>query len=78
MKKCQLQTSQLSKNKQFKQTDNYVTETEYSHRQRFSVPVRFIAARVHMTYAQAMASADAEKWKTAINEEIQALERNST
>ena len=46
--------------------------------ERFGVPVTFIADRVPMTYAQAMASADAEKWKTAINEEIQALEGNST
>ena len=46
--------------------------------ERFGIPVALIADRVPMTHEQAMTSPDAEKWKMAIDEEIQALEGNST
>lgn len=46
--------------------------------ERFGVPVAFIAERVPMTYAEAMASDDSDKWQAAIKEEMQALDENNT
>ena len=46
--------------------------------ERFGVPVAYIADCVPMTYNEAMASPEAEKWHKAISEEIQALEENNT
>ena len=45
---------------------------------RFGVPVAFFADVVPTTYNEAVASQSAEKWKLAMNEEIQALEENKT
>lgn len=45
---------------------------------RYGIPVAFFAHAVPSNYNQAVISQDAEKWKEAMNEEIEALNENKT
>lgn len=45
---------------------------------RYGIPVAFFAHAVPSNYSQAAISQDAEKWKMAMNEEIEALNDNKT
>ncbi|XP_033220901.1 uncharacterized mitochondrial protein AtMg00820-like [Belonocnema kinseyi] len=45
---------------------------------RYGVPVAFLADTIPMTYEEVMASPDTEKWKQAMQEELEALKKNET
>ena len=45
---------------------------------RYGIPVALLVESVSMTYQEAMSSPDAEKWKEAVREEMNALQENNT